>query len=336
MNAPAGKYTFVTVVFEAEYDLLRLQARSMRLYLPRDLTQQIIIMENSTRPAGESTRRVLLEDYGELKDLVRFFHYREIGPMPRTDGWRSQQILKLAIADHIGTDRYVTLDAKNHFVYPLERRFLEAPDGRATVNTYSFRKHPLKNALDHVLRYLGLDPEQYLDQFSATVTPFTLYTGIVRQLMQDIEKQSGKSFADEFIQNNLTEFFLYSGWLFRRGELERLYQFHQVFCPGIWEHTADARGCGAAIAKAGEQHTPLFAVHRCAMNALDEQALSLLAAFWTDRRLFDAPNTARAFIIGQRTAYARHEQAKHSYKARFLNLPRRVVRKLQRMSARKA
>src|SRR5215469_10750422 len=46
----SDKFTFVTVVFEAEYDLLSLQARSMRLYCPLEIVQGILVIDNSRTP----------------------------------------------------------------------------------------------------------------------------------------------------------------------------------------------------------------------------------------------------------------------------------------------
>jgi hypothetical protein len=43
-----ARYTFVTVVFEQEYHLLLLQARSMRMHCPTSLVNAIIVIDNST------------------------------------------------------------------------------------------------------------------------------------------------------------------------------------------------------------------------------------------------------------------------------------------------
>lgn len=312
---------FVSVVFEAEFRLLELQARSMARFLSRQLPAEIIVIDNSARGMDTGMRDHLLAAYGGLADLVRIVRPRDICSVPGAIGWRSQQVLKLCVVELLKTERYVVLDAKNIFIDEPSSEFFENAAGKPRVNAYSYRSHPLRPVLEHVLAYLGIDPVDHVDRFTATVTPFVLETAIVRELIAGIEQNSGLRFAQEFVRNSLTEFFLYSGWIIASGRaLEDVYDFHQVSCPNVWPHSANLSGVKAAIRQANEGHAPIFTVHRKALGALDPQSLDVLAGFWTEREAFPSVEDARSFITDFRAAFEREERIR-----RLRDLPHKAT-----------
>jgi len=126
-------YTFVTVVYEKEYEFLALQARSMRKYCPRALVFAIIVIDNGRKPLRPSLRDRLLAEYGDLAERVRFVRATEISANLVRSGWWNQQVLKLLVARLVQSERYVILDAKNHLVFDLKADFLESKDGRAAI-----------------------------------------------------------------------------------------------------------------------------------------------------------------------------------------------------------
>src|SRR5262249_23294214 len=156
---------------------------------------------------------------------VRILRGGDICAVPGTIGWTAQQVLKLSVADQLSTEHYVVLDAKNHFIDRAGSSLFVASDGRARATVHGYKNHSLRPMFEHVLAYLGLDPNDYLERFTGTITPFTLDTALVRTMMQDIERSRGRPFADEFVANDLTEFFLYSGWLVANGRsLDQVYE----------------------------------------------------------------------------------------------------------------
>lgn len=305
MSAPLS---FVTVVFESEYLLLKLQARSMSVYLPPSIVAEIIIIDNGRRGMSKEFKHRLRASYGDLRTKVRLVRPKDICDVPATTGWRSQQILKLMIADQVVGERYVVLDAKNHFVAAARPEFFQSPDGRARVNEYSFRTHPLRPALEHVMGYLGLDPGPAVEKFPATVTPFVLDTALVKAMTRDIQVRSGKDFATEFVDNNLLEFFLYSGWLLQTGRLlEDIFDFHQVFCPNIWVKDIGPEIVRAAITRAANRDLTLFGIHRKALGRLDAESVSVLVGFWTERGLFESTTAGGQFVADFKKAFCRAE-----------------------------
>jgi hypothetical protein len=327
------RLTLVSVVFEPEFPLLQLQARSMAAFVAEDLVREIIVIDNSVRGMPADVSSQLTKCYGPLSRLVRVLRSADICRVPAASGWRSQQVLKLRVADLVTNDRYVVLDAKNHFVETLSLDFFETVDGRARVNVHGYEAHPFRPALEHVLTYLGLEPATYVRCFPATVTPFVLETEIVRAMVQDIERRSGRSFAQEFVARDLTEFFLYAGWIIANGRpLDQVYDLHQVHCPNIWPRTANLEGVQNALRAADERGTPLIAVHRKALARLDPESSRVLAGFWAKRGLFGSVQEANRFVLDFQRSYQKtvRRQRLRALSGTLRFLPQRVWRRLRR------
>jgi Family of unknown function (DUF6492) len=323
-----GRFSFVSVVFEAELDLLRLQARSMARYVPETSVDEIIVIDNTSSGMRPAAKASLLSEYSALAPQVRLLRPSDICRVPGTTGWRSQQVLKLCVAKHINSDAYVVLDAKNHFVAPMRPEFFRAPDGRARVTAYSYRDHPLRPSLEKVLGYLSLDPEPLIDRFTATVTPFVLDTQTVRQLITSVESASKRSFAEEFVANELTEFFLYSAWVLTTGRtLADFYDLQENGCPTVWPRGATVEGVSAAIKQSQDRQAPVFAVHRKALAALTGDAASELASFWTRSGLFATTDNAERYISEFARTFTKQARIQ-----RVRELPRRALVLSRRLS----
>jgi Family of unknown function (DUF6492) len=323
--------TFVSVVFETEFPLLVLQARSMARFLDESQVHEVLVIDNSASGIPKDIHAELRHEYAHLAGRVQVVRPDDVCRVPATGGWRSQQVLKLCISDRVATTRYVVLDAKNHFIAQPDPAFFETAAGQPTANAYSYEEHPLRPELERTLRYLGLDPDDHVRRFTATVTPFVLDTRVVRELIADLEAREGRPFPDLFVEQQLTEFFLYAGWIVAHGTpLDEFFDLHQQFCPIVWPGKADVAGVEAATAASRERGTPLFAVHRRALVKLDEQASNALAAFWVSVGLFPDQPAAEQFITSFVTAYARVNRRRKVREARLRtgSALRRGARKL--------
>jgi hypothetical protein len=298
--------TFVSVVFEEEYRLLELQARSMGMFLDPAAVAEIIVIDNSAGGMPGRVRADVVAGYDGLADAVRVLRPRDITRVPGTIGWRAQQVLKLSVAHRVSTARYVVLDAKNHLIDAAGAALFVAPDGRPRVTAHGYERHALRPMIEHVLKYLGLDPTEHVERFTATITPFTFDTSLVAAMLRDIERRSGRPFAEEFVANDLTEFFLYTGWLIAGGRsLDDVYDIHQAPWPVVWPGSANRGGVEDAIARADERRSPGFAVHRKALAHLDGENAKTVARFWTDKHLFSSVGEAERFIADHAHAYRR-------------------------------
>jgi hypothetical protein len=297
-------YTFVTVAYDGETGLLRLQARSLRLYCPPDLVDEIIVVDNSQPATSNRWRSDLLRQYGALARLVRFITAAELVSIPAdAGGWWSQQILKIKAAEVVRSECYVLLDAKNHLIGRLDRDFLETAAGLPRINGHSFTHDPMRNFLERTLSYFGLNPELYLNWFTRTTTPFIILTSEARSLVQYLEQRECKPFALAFLEKQPTEFFLYSCFLESKGTLKSSYDLTQPHCAQIWKEAANEAGCVEAIRKAKNANCPFMSVHREAIAKMDERGRAIVAEFWHQRGLFPSVIDATRFLRDPNRAY---------------------------------
>ena len=292
-------HSFVTIAHATDFGLLRLQARSMALYCPAKLAGEILIVENFDPGKEMDWRPALLDAYGPLAPAVRFLPAAAVSPVRATHaGWWKQQVLKLAVASVVTCDAYLVLDAKNHLFKPLTLDFLRASDGRPRLNGYGFEHHSLKDALIRTLAYLGVDATPFISHFTRTSTPFLMLRSVAREIVWFVAAREGKPFAEAFLERRLTEFFLYAGYLQMQGKLQSTYDMGQPYCAQIWGFSANEAGCREAIGKASEPKAgPFLAVHRAALEGMDDAARRIVAAFWLATGLFETVEAGVQFSL---------------------------------------
>lgn len=318
------RYTAVTVVYEGDLSLLHLQARSMERHVNRTLFERYVVIDNTSKGLSRRSLQSLRAGYGSLAPRVDVVRADALADLPPVSGWWNQQVLKLAVAATIDTDRYVVLDAKNVVVRPLDRSFLEAPDGRSRLFPSTFSDHPLRPKLEATCRYLGIDPGEWMTSLGSTVTPFVMETAIVRELVDGIERSSGRSLAQEMVAHGLTEFFLYQGWIIASvGGLEAVHALERVRCPAVWPSGAGAAAVSREIARAEASDTPFFTVHQRALASFDSERVGILAGWWAERGLFASSRGARRFIKCFQSAWA--------WRARRLRTRRSVASAARRL-----
>jgi len=296
--------TIVTVVFEPEIPLLKLQARSFARYLAPEVSARILVIDNTARGMREKLWGSVLAEYGPFASMVELVRADSVSGLPRATGWNLQQVLKLAVARLVATDRYLTLDAKNHLIRRTTVSDLEATDGRPLGNFHSYASHPLKPAFERVMRFAGLDPESRISRFTSTATPFILYSPLVRDLLDDVEARSGRDFATEFIRARLTEYFFYSAWLTAHGyDLDELYDSSGIPCPAVWPKGANVAGVQRALSEIAERDPAMISVHRTALARMDRRATSMLEDLWLERGLFRNRTEVTTFVRTYRVRY---------------------------------
>jgi hypothetical protein len=296
------RYTFVTIVFEREYEFLWLQARSFRLYCPAEMIAAIVVVENTARVMPEATRRCILAEYGDLAGLVRFVRSTDLALDPgMARGWQTQQLAKLLVAEIVHTDRYVSLDAKNHLVYRLQRAFLETGSGKGRVRALDYTDNALRPNFENVMAFMGLDADAHRRSFTQSSTPYMLHTQIVRRMLDGLATREGMPFPRLFIENGLTEYLLYAAWVeTEEGGIARHYDTYPQHNPIVWFHKVDAEGCRETIALTDPVLAPFFAVHRSAMVGFGAESARIVADFWKARGLFGSREDGLRYIAGFR------------------------------------
>jgi hypothetical protein len=292
----SGSHTFVTIVFDQEIPLLKIQARSFERFVPDNLVKDIYIIYNSPGELPKAHQADIRTGYGRHGSKITFWTADEICAMPMGSGWDRQQILKLAVANRVRTEHYTVLDAKSHLAAPLTVDFLQTSEGKQCANCADYTNHALRYALTRAFKYFKIDIEPYISKSLDTITPFTFYTKLVSSMMQDLAEKENTPFSAVFLKNGFAEFTLYSAWLNSNGyDLDDLYHFHQIFPALIWDDTTSFEYVEKMIREI-EEKTPFISVHRRAYGSFDEATVERLATFWVERGLFESTDQVKIFV----------------------------------------
>ncbi len=297
--------TLVTVVFEPEFDLLRLQARSLARYVDQALVARILVIDNSSTGLRTGARRRLTAAYGPLATKLEIVRPDDLVTGPTAaSGWRAQQALKLLVADRVETDWYLVLDAKTAFIRPTSAADLFTSDGRPNGGVHSYAQHPLQPQLRTVLAYSGLDADTLVEGFTSTATPFLLSTSAVRTLVADLGSRHPQGFSAEFERAGLTEFFLATAARLANGEmLDDIASGEPLESPTVWPRHRSGAQVRAVLDDAMASATTTFAVHRTALARMDRDGVLAVARFWVARGLFPSTVAAVRFIVRYRARY---------------------------------
>jgi len=284
------KYTIVTVVFEDDVELLNLQAKSLDIYADASLIEEIIVIDNFNHTPKNWSKK-LFEYYGRLASKVRIIQSWDIIENYNYSGWYYQQVLKLAISKFVNTDRYVVLDAKNHLIKPLTREFLETSNGKTKINGYGYKNHSsstIKSRLFTTCKFIGIDHEKAQEKFVRTSTPFTMITSVSKNIVENVGGIESNGFIKAFMDNELTEFFLYAATLVHCGVFDELYDWEQLNTPSFWNWvTEDIEIVKKIIEETKDEKSgPFISIHRGAIVNFTPAMRSLIAQLWVERSLF--------------------------------------------------
>jgi len=184
----------------------------------------------------------------------------------------------LEVAKRISTERYVVLDAKNHLCYPVPSDFFERPDGTLKTFLDDYTLHPMRKTLENTLSFWALDPKLIV-AFPPTHTPFCFDREKVLDMLRFIERK-GRPFSSVFLEEGLTEFFTYSGYLIKSGV--RI-DYQATKTGGVWDTDSDDVDVRRQLRYNRVQRRPFFSVHRRAIPLLSATAKRLLLEFWQER-----------------------------------------------------
>lgn len=303
--ASAAPLSFVTVVFEPELPLLRLQGSSLARFLDPACVAEILVLDNCAGGMSPRARRRAVASFGSLAPRVTVLRTARLGVVAGSEGWRSQQAAKLLIARRIRTPHYVVLDAKNHLIRSATAADFVDDAGVARGSTHSYAAHPLRGDLERTLRHLGADDEtvaRLVDDFPRTVTPFVIDTALARRIVDDVEAEAREPFGEAFERAKLLEFFLYSGWAMLRGSGLPV-DGTPIAAPIVWPARATDAGAADAIREAIDSDAAWFAVHRRALARADAPTRRRIARLWSERGLM-TPREATRFMRRFRMLYA--------------------------------
>jgi len=196
-----------TVVFDAELDVLKLQARSIELYCQHIGLNNIFVMINDSSQVDPAW-------YGAFSDCVKIVP-RSIFDCEWSDnGWVSQQVLKILGSAMSNNAWCMIVDAKTLFVRPVELDQVLV-DGRAATGSLSIYPvfEPSRNITN---KLFDIDLPA---QLGPGGVPFFVEPSLTRDMIAEVESRTGQGFGNYFQQQGmLTEFILYSGYVWYRDQ----------------------------------------------------------------------------------------------------------------------
>jgi len=249
-----------TVVFDAELDVLKLQARSIELYCKDIGLKNIFVMVNDSSQVDPVW-------YGTFADRVRVIPRDKFGCAWSDNGWVSQQVLKLLGAAMSDNAWCMIVDAKTLFVRPVDLDQMIV-DGRAATGNMPI--YPVFDASRNITNQLfGIDLPA---QLGPGGVPFFVEPSLTREMIREVEHQTGQDFSDYFQQQGmLTEFILYSGYVWYRDQsFNKRYHTQSNIMPANLCHSET----GIFDSKFGTMNQPetlTVSIHRNAWSKLSKE-----------------------------------------------------------------
>jgi hypothetical protein len=259
----------VTVVFQDELEVLRLQAQSLDLYGCDIQNIFVIVNEDS-----DLAKKINTAWWGSLSSRVAVLTRNEFGNSWADNGWVSQQALKLSAAARCESPWSIILDAKTIFVKSMPVLKSQPQVGLLPI-------YPVFEPSQRIVNQLF---DIHLDaQLGPGGVPFVINTDQVKEMIAWIENRQKESFATWFQdQGMLTEFLLYAGWLvYNTGGLDRLYDIKNIsMTPCNLCHSE----VGAFDRKFAEmQSTTTVSIHRRAWSQLNNIQQGMYLNFLRER-----------------------------------------------------
>ena len=206
-----------TVVFREELTILKLQAQSIELYCQDIGTQAIYVIVNDDDSVANE---IDLAWWGNLSSLVKIIPRSDFNCKWVDNGWVSQQALKMLGSALSKNTWSMVMDAKTLFVNPckLEDLFDQHRLCVQHLAVYDVFKRS-KEITDQLF---GIDLPK---QIGPGGVPFFFHNNSTRELIEFVKAKQHQNFAEWFqSQGMLTEFILYSGYVYYRdGSFDRLY-----------------------------------------------------------------------------------------------------------------
>jgi len=216
----------VTVVFDAEIPVLKLQAQSIDLYCSDIGIQNIYIIVNDLDSVGQQIDPAW---WGKFADRVTVLSRRIFSTEFTNNGWVSQQVLKIIAASISYNIWSMVLDAKTIFVRDL--KLSEIIDRQGQMQTGYMLIYPVFDTSCKIVNQTyNIDLKT---QLGPGGVPHFFHNATVRHMIADTESIVKKSFPVWFQEcGMLTEFILYAGYLqYKFGKENLLYSSHSNIFP---------------------------------------------------------------------------------------------------------
>ena len=288
------KVDFVTVTFSRDFNLLKLQARSLALCVPESFINSIILICNDTIENMEILRAIIIPEYKHLAEKVQIIESTTIhlSPDPNLNyGWFPQQILKLRAYKVTSAKYYIVLDSKNHFIRPITEDYF-FQDGKPKqviedytehfmriyiINTLNVFENNKNNIKDRFIHYYT-DSEKNVPSFQTLLTPVIF----IREICKSIDENMN---LDYFLngQNTFAEFAIYAAYLQYNTLQNEYIQTRQRLC--FTEPNSRERWLDILKPPIDEQPYSILGICVTRFNEFSAEELELLKNRWVATKL---------------------------------------------------
>ena len=277
----------VSVFCRRDLRLQLLQATSIRRHFERSGFGRAVLVWNEPSAPPLGLREELAARFADHPFELRTASDFGVTPDEITlDGWMIQQALKLLAVRDVSAERYLVLDAKNHFVHPSSSSDFVATNGKAIAPLRNLAANP---SYRYCLQYAGLPAVGAHDVGIANETPFTLHTGVVRDLVAALEEREELPLGRVFLahQHKMSEFLIYQAHFLARGlVLNDLYESGSNLAETFWVTTArDARSFDRSMQQLESARAKVAGLHWIAARALDKDQRARLCTLWLGAQL---------------------------------------------------
>lgn len=256
----------VTVVFEPEIPVLRVQAQSLALYGQRLGIRNIyVVLNDSETIAGQ----IDPSWWGPLANSVLIIPRTAFSTPLVANGWVSQQVLKLLAVSMSYNTYSMILDAKTIFVRELDPTTVVDAQGRILTGTMPLYPvfAPAKKIVDQLFE---LDLQH---QVGPGGVPCIVHNDSVRMMIAEVTLLTQTSFPIWFqSQGVLTEFVLYSAFIQHLcGDIAVLYDQHNSLGNIVNVSHDEVDSWPSKINQMHSTDTLTVSVHRGAWEKLTSQ-----------------------------------------------------------------
>jgi hypothetical protein len=233
---------FVTVTFSRDFNLLKLQARSIVLYVPESFINSIILICNDSLENMERLKTYILPEYKHLAEKVKIIDSTLLYIHPNSSfsnyGWFPQQILKLKAYKVATSKYYIVLDSKNHFIRPITEDYF-FQDGKPLQVIEDYKNHFMRMYIINTLNVFENNKNNIKDQFihyytneEKNVPAFqTLLTPVI--FIKDICEKIDESIKLDYYlngQHTFAEFAIYAAYIKYNDLQDEYIQTRQRLC----------------------------------------------------------------------------------------------------------
>jgi len=285
----------ITIVFKQELDLLRIQARSIELYIPQKHIGNIYVVVNDDSLVdslidhnwwGTNADRVVIINRSRWEIDTSIMH-----------GWDSQQLYKLLAAEQATATWSLCLDAKTWFINTLEWNLLFDKEHKVKFNWFPVIPvfNVAKETLDNVFKV------SLKDVIGPGGVPFAFKTSTVKSMIQWLSLTQNKDFSDFFIENVqwpylITEFMLYSAYVEKvHSCYSALYNRNQYYTINNIAHN-EAEQFDEKLTAMLTPNALTASIHRNAYQHLTDEQITQWVDFLSAKQLIADPENFRLAI----------------------------------------